>query len=204
MWPPSKPARSLGLEVLNAACPGETTASFLDTSAPSNGCHAADGYRTRFPVHVAYEAAGLPQLDPALDLLAEHDDVELVRLRLGRNDSALCHPAPDGVHRSGRSGGAGAVQGDVDVILRTLRENGGYDGQIVVVTYCALDYADEAATRLGTTDVSGAGCRPARARAVRPRPPASARAGCRRRTVRRRAPPGRAGSARPRCPGPRG
>src|SRR3712207_6770089 len=35
---PELVGEELGLEVLNASCPGETTASFLDAAAPSNGC----------------------------------------------------------------------------------------------------------------------------------------------------------------------
>ena len=45
----------LQLDVADAGCPGETTGSFLSSTAPDNGCRA---YRAAFPLHVAYGAAG--------------------------------------------------------------------------------------------------------------------------------------------------
>ena len=45
----------LGLRVVNASCPGETTASLIDATAQSNGCEnslgSPVGYRTAFPLH---------------------------------------------------------------------------------------------------------------------------------------------------------
>src|SRR5271169_6292114 len=41
----------LQLDVTDAGCPGETTGSFLSSTAPDNGCRA---YRAAFPLHVAY------------------------------------------------------------------------------------------------------------------------------------------------------
>ncbi|SFE18490.1 Lysophospholipase L1 [Blastococcus tunisiensis] len=118
----------LGLAVSNAACPGETTVSFRD-----GGC----GYRESYPLHVSYGSAGQPQLDFALEKLAELDDVELVTVQLGANDAFECQ-------RSTRSrctdatdvqAFARSVQSNLDSILSALREKAGYGGQLVVVTY---------------------------------------------------------------------
>jgi hypothetical protein len=77
---PDLVGEELGLEVVNASCPGETTASFLDTKALSNGCdnslQSGFGYRTAYPLHVLYESVDQSQLDFAVDTLAENEDVE--------------------------------------------------------------------------------------------------------------------------------
>ena len=72
---PELVGEELGLEVLNASCPGETTASFLDTDAQSNGCGntpgGAGGFRTAYPLHVDYDAPDQSQLDFAVATLRE-------------------------------------------------------------------------------------------------------------------------------------
>ncbi len=151
---PQLVAEELGLEVLNAACPGETTESFLDTSAQSLGCHnspaSSTGYRTAYPLHVPYTSAEESQLDLAIRTLQETDDVELVTLQIGANDAFLCRlttasrcadPADTGAL-------ADTLQRNLDTILSALRDDGGYDGQVVVVTYYALDYSDAGAGAL--------------------------------------------------------
>jgi lysophospholipase L1-like esterase len=132
--------------VVNASCPGETTASFSDVTAQSNGCEhdasGAPGYRTGYPLHVAYDAADQSQLDLAVRTLEETDDLALVTLQLGANDGFICQATtPD------RCAGeiisvATTVQDNLTAILSTLRDQG-YDGPIVVVSYYALDYADQ-------------------------------------------------------------
>jgi lysophospholipase L1-like esterase len=138
----------LGLEVVNASCPGETTASFMDTTAQSNGCEnslqSGFGYRTAYPLHVPYESAEQSQLDFAVDTLIGNEDVELVTLQIGANDAFLCQQTTPS--RCSDPADVEALaqtrEANVDRILSTLRGEGGYDGQIVVVTYYALDYAD--------------------------------------------------------------
>lgn len=153
---PELVAEELGLEVLNAACPGETTGSFLDTSAGSVGCHdllgSGPGYRTANPLHVPYASADQSQLDFAVRALRGDDDVELVTLMIGANDGFLCRATtPSGcTDPADTEALATTVRTNVDTILRTLRTDAGYDGQIVVVTYYALDYSGEAATGLGS------------------------------------------------------
>ncbi|MFD2093971.1 SGNH/GDSL hydrolase family protein [Blastococcus deserti] len=138
----------LGLEVVNASCPGETTASFLDTTAQSNGCQnslqSGFGYRTAYPLHVRYESVDQSQLDFALDALTENGDVELVTLQLGANDGFLCQQTTANRCSTPEelAGVIRTVRANLGTILSTLRDGGGYEGQIVVVTYYALDYAN--------------------------------------------------------------
>ncbi len=145
---PELVGEELGLDVINASCPGETTASFLDATAQSNGCENSlqsdVGYRTAFPLHVPYESADQSQLDFAVDTLTDNEDVELVTLQIGANDAFICQQTtPDRcTDPADVQALAQSLEANVDRILSTLRGEGGYDGQIVVVTYYALDYAD--------------------------------------------------------------
>jgi lysophospholipase L1-like esterase len=141
---PELVGEELGLDVINASCPGETAASFVDTAAQSYGCqHAVGaplGYRMAFPLHVAYESPSQSQLEFAVRTLTEDDDVELVTVQIGANDGFLClHTAPGGCATPSE---VESLQQDLraglDTILSTLRDEGGYDGRIVVVTYYSL------------------------------------------------------------------
>ena len=153
---PELVGEKLGLDVINAACPGETTASFLDAKAQSNGCdnslQSGSGYRTAYPLHVRYRSVDQSQLDFAVHTLTDSPDVGLVTVQIGANDGFLCQQTtadrcstPAEIQALGQT-----VQANLDRILSTLRGEGGYDGQIVVVTYYALNYSDAfgAATQL--------------------------------------------------------
>jgi lysophospholipase L1-like esterase len=148
---PQLVGQDLGLDVINATCPGETTASFLDVTAQSNGCQntitSPSGYRDNFPLHVPYDSADQSQLDFAVQTLKRTDDVELVTVQIGANDAFLCQATtPGGCQRPAEYSGLGqTIQANLGRILSTLRGEGGYDGQIVVVTYYAYDYNTPAA-----------------------------------------------------------
>jgi lysophospholipase L1-like esterase len=145
---PELVGEELGLEVINAACPGETTASFLDPFAQSNGCEntlqSAFGYRTAYPLHAPYNSVDQSQLDLAVSTLIETDDVELVTIQVGANDAFLCQQTTASRCSSAQDLQAvgQSVQSNLDRILSTLRGEAGYDGQIVVVTYYAVNYDD--------------------------------------------------------------
>ena len=128
-------------EVVNAACPGETTASFIDVTAQSNGCENAlnseVGYRDNFPLHVEYESADQSQLDFAVETLKRADDIPVVTIQLGANDLFICQAttadrcqSPAEIEALGQT-----IRTNLDRILSALRDEGGYEGQIVVVTY---------------------------------------------------------------------
>jgi lysophospholipase L1-like esterase len=140
---PELVADDLKLRLLNASCPGETTASFIDVDAQSNGCTnsvgSPTGYRDAFPLHVDYEGS---QLDYALEVLEDAPHVRLVTLQLGANDGFVCQRIGECSTLAGVQALAARVQANLDLILSTLRDEGDYRGRIVVVTYYALDYAD--------------------------------------------------------------
>jgi|SRR5215469_2763129 len=68
--------QDLRFAVTNAACPGETTGSFLSSSGVDNGCRF---YRSHAPLHARYTTA---QLDFALAFLAGHPEARLVSILL--------------------------------------------------------------------------------------------------------------------------
>jgi hypothetical protein len=174
-----------GLQVLNASCPGETTDSFMNVHAPSNGCESSpaspDGYRTAYPLHVDYghtPPSEVSQLDYAVATLERTPNVRLVTLQLGANDGFLCQQTTADHCASVQeiAGVADHVRRNVSVILSTLRTRTHYTGTIEVVTYYALDYSDVAATT--NTRFSTRGSRRRRAQTGR-RSPAASSPSCR-------------------------
>lgn len=140
---PEDVAAELGLRVANASCPGETSASLIDESAPSNGCESSPtggpGYRTAYPLHVAYPHA---QLSYATSYLRRHPDTALVSLMIGANDGFLCQrTTPDGC-ASELPALLATIGHNVAKILARLRGSAHYTGRIVIVDYYSLDYSD--------------------------------------------------------------
>lgn len=140
---PEDVAGDLSLHVANASCPGETTASFLDVTAPSNGCE--NGYRLLYPLHVTYSGS---QLDYALDFLRHDPRTRLVSLMIGANDGFLCEKTTADQCASELPGVLQSVAAKVATILGSIRAAGHYAGQIVLVTYYSLNYADAQQTAL--------------------------------------------------------
>jgi lysophospholipase L1-like esterase len=144
---PEDVAKNLGLKVANAACPGETTVSFLNTSGQSNGCentYPAGGpaFRANFPLHVKYKNAHQSQLAFAQAYLKAHPNTRLVTLMLGANDGFLCQKqTSDGCFSE-----IGTVQKkltkNLTKIFKALRKGSGYAGQIVLVNYFSLNYSN--------------------------------------------------------------
>ena len=60
---PEQIANMLHVNVVNAACPGETSSSLINPKAVSNACENTlgkpGGYRTRYPLHVHYSGSQL-------------------------------------------------------------------------------------------------------------------------------------------------
>jgi len=149
---PELVGKDRGLDVINASCPGETTASFLDAHADSNGCEnrpASDtGFRVSFPLHVNYDSPDQSQMDYALETLRQNPDVRLITVQIGANDGFICQSAtadrcrdPAEIQAVGQT-----IRTNLGQILSRLRGDGRYDGQIVVVNYYALDYSSPLAT----------------------------------------------------------
>jgi lysophospholipase L1-like esterase len=151
---PNDIAERFHLDVANAACPGETTGSFLSSTAPDNGCRA---YRGLFPLHVDYKST---QLAFATKYLKTHRDVRLVTIMLGADDGLLLEqscassPSPEQCIKDGAPAFLATVAENMGRILAELRATG-YAGAIVVTNYYSLDYSNAPATAL-TADLNAA------------------------------------------------
>ncbi len=135
----------LRLKVANAACPGETSSSLINTTGPSNGCtnHAppittpTQLYRTYYPLHVSYTGS---QLSFALKYLRAHRNVKLVSLEIGANDLFRCQATTSDGCASELQATLATVSSNIRTILSTIRNKAHYRGQIVIVNYYSLDY----------------------------------------------------------------
>lgn len=126
------------LNASNAACPGETTGSFLSSTALDNGCRA---FRATFPLHVAYTST---QLDFAVSFLQSHPATKLVTIGLGANDVFLLENACHGdvsCIEAGLPQVLGQVAINLETIISDLRATG-FHGIIIVVNYYSLDYSN--------------------------------------------------------------
>ena len=136
--------QDLKFRVSNAACPGETTSSFLSSVGADNGCRF---YRSQAPLHVSY---AFTQLDFALAFLAGHPQTRLVTVHLGADDLLLLEHACAGdpsCIASGLSQVLATISTNMQTILSDIRE-AGFKGVIVVVNYYSVDYSDAAGTQL--------------------------------------------------------
>jgi lysophospholipase L1-like esterase len=147
---PEMLGKELHLTVANAACSGETSSSLIDATAQSNGCESSPGggpgYRTNFPLHVSYSGS---QLAYAVGYLKKHKNVRLVSLMIGANDFFVCQEttADHCSSLTEQSGVIGTVEKNVATILTAIRKQAKYNGQIVILNYYALNYADQAAAQ---------------------------------------------------------
>jgi lysophospholipase L1-like esterase len=135
---PEQLGAELHLQVVNAACPGETSASLINASAQSNGCENA--YRKNFSLHVRYKGA---QLAYGISFLRSHRDVKLVSLMVGANDLFLCQKTTrDGcASRAEQSAVFTKIAPNVRRILSAVRDQAHYRGQLAIVNYYSLNYA---------------------------------------------------------------
>ncbi len=140
-------AIGLNLDEANAACPGETTGSFLSTQAPDAGCRL---YRQHAPLHVNYGSAQT-QFAYALSYLGQNGgSTALVTVQLGSNDVLLltegCHNDPQCIAQ-GLPGVLATAGTNMATILAGLRATG-YSGAIVVVNYYSTDYTNQNITQI--------------------------------------------------------
>jgi lysophospholipase L1-like esterase len=140
---PEMIGKELRLKVANAACPGETSSSFINTSAQSNGCEnspgGGSGYRSQFPLHVKYDGS---QLAYAVSYLKKNPNVRLVSLMIGANDIFLCQETtPDAcTSPSEQQATFSTISKNVTKILSAIRNKAGYEGQIALGGYYSLNY----------------------------------------------------------------
>lgn len=136
----------LSLSEANAACPGETTGSFLSTQAPDAGCRL---YKAHAPLHVNYGGAQT-QAAYALAYLQQNQGTVLVTLQLGSNDVFLleeaCHDDPVCI-AAGLPQVLATAGTNIATILAGIRATG-YTGAIVIVNYYSTDYSNLVLTQI--------------------------------------------------------
>jgi lysophospholipase L1-like esterase len=133
----------LGWRVANAACPGETSASLIAENVQSNGCEnspgGGPGYRSAFPLHVHYTGT---QLQYAVRYLRAHPTTRLVSLMIGANDAFLCEETTKDDCASELPAVLKQIRDNVADILSAVRSEAHYSGQIIILNYYSLDYAN--------------------------------------------------------------
>lgn len=139
---PDYAGSALRLSDTNAACPGETTGSFLSATALDDGCRF---FRSLAPLHVPYATT---QSSFALAFLATHRQTRLVTVMLGANDVFLLESAC--------AGDSTCIAQGLPQVLATISENmatilgeirgAGFKGVIVVENYYSLDYSNPVGT----------------------------------------------------------
>lgn len=140
---PEATATAKALAVANAACPGETSGSFLDPTAPDNGCHSSPFY---FAQGLKVDYQGAPsQMSYALAFLASAPRVDLITIDLGGNDLLLVQSACGATNTTciaaALPGALATFATNLGTILSSIR-GAGYTGKIVVVTQYATSYRD--------------------------------------------------------------
>jgi len=142
---PTYAGQGTKLNVINAACPGETTGSFLSSTAPDDDCRKFRAAGAQ--LHVSYNST---QLAFALDFLKSHPNAGLITVCLGADDVLLLQASclGDGLCiENGLPALLAGVTANMETILTELRATG-FRGTIIVVNYYSLDYSDAAGTAI--------------------------------------------------------
>jgi lysophospholipase L1-like esterase len=133
----------LRLGTTNAACPGESSVTFISSTAPDplgpNGCR---NFRAKFPLHVSYTST---QLEFATNFLRTHKQTQLVTIGLGSNDLFGCGIDPNCFLTV-----LPQLSANMAHILQSLRATG-FRGALIVVNYYSLDYSNQLITNLVTS-----------------------------------------------------
>jgi lysophospholipase L1-like esterase len=143
-------AKNLGLRLTNAACPGETAASFITAGHLDHGCtlqedETSPGYRTAFPLHTKYTGSSESQLQFAIAYLKKFPNTRLVTLQIGANDGLRCIELGNCDTLQQKAMLAQRVQRRLTTILNALTTKAGYHGQLVLVNYYSVNSASQAA-----------------------------------------------------------
>lgn len=123
---PEDVAAALGMQVANAACPGETSLQLLRTDASVLGCR----------LHVPYTGT---QINYATTYLKSHPATTLVTLMIGINDTLKCQASSTDDCTSRVPRILAQLSFDVATTLKELRTS--YTGTIVIVNYYPLVHA---------------------------------------------------------------
>jgi lysophospholipase L1-like esterase len=145
---PDTVGTSLDLPVVNASCPGETTAGLI-SRIPANDFLCLPFLASGFSLHTTYSGS---QLGFALNYLITHPTTSLVTIDIGANDvfklSAICGGQNTACFASGLSGVLANIDANLRLIFGEIRNVAHYKHALVVLTYYALSY--DAATAAGT------------------------------------------------------
>ncbi len=139
-------AQNLGLRLTNAACPGETAASFITAGHLDHACTVQDdgtspGYRSVFPLHTHYTGPTESQLQFAIAYLKKFPGTRLVTLQIGANDGLRCIDLGNCNTLQEKAALAGRVEKRLTTILNALKDKAGYKGQLVLVNYYSVNNA---------------------------------------------------------------
>jgi lysophospholipase L1-like esterase len=128
---------------VNAACPGETSSSFMTPGAPDYGCHSLGPqgqppFKTWAGLHTDYPGT---QLEFAVSELSSNKHINLVTLGIGSNDILLllrnCQSAadPNVCFGAGLPGVLQTYAANLVQILGAIRNQAGYHGKLVLVGF---------------------------------------------------------------------
>ena len=81
---------------VNAACPGETSTSFLSGVPPDNGCNGSGGFKAIVGLHASYTSYTESQIAFALSQLSANKQIKLITLGIGGDDLQLLEIACGG------------------------------------------------------------------------------------------------------------
>jgi lysophospholipase L1-like esterase len=127
-------------KVANVSCFGETSGSFLSTTAPDFGCR--QWKQAGNPLFVPYSGT---QMDYAVNYLANNPNPEMVTINIGGNDLAVLQQNCN-FDLTCEINGLPAVLGtygqNMLTIFTNIRAQAGYQGPIVLLTYYAFNYTD--------------------------------------------------------------
>ena len=137
---PDTVATNLDLPLVNASCPGETTAGLISrTTANDFLCLPFLG--GGFKLHTSYTGS---QLDFAVKYLSTHPTTSLVTIDVGANDVFKLITICGGRNTACFANGISAVLANIDANLRfifgEIRNVAHYHHALVVLTYYALSY----------------------------------------------------------------
>jgi len=137
-------ASALNFSLANAACPAETSASFINITAPDGGCHL---YRaSNGPMFVQYSSLNQSQLRFAVAFLRANPSTHLVTITIGGDDLLLLKDAcssqrnPAGCELQGLAKVLGEYARNLTQIYLAIRFEGRDRGPIVAANYFSPDY----------------------------------------------------------------
>jgi len=134
----SKNAKQLK-NLTNLACPGETSGSFYDATAPDNQCRP---YKAAFGLHTPYQTT---QMTEALFVLQTASDIEAITIDIGGNDLILLQQScnfDSTCILAGLPDVLTAYGNHLGTILGTLRQQARYRGPIILLSTYSPDYVD--------------------------------------------------------------